>query len=289
MSKKRLSNVIVRVILFLLALPLIAASVLVFQEPYFPVFGVLLAVTTVLAGFESAVLFGNDRTTYPGSRITLPLVALALPVSTYLNVIGLVREPYVASIVFAVMSLVLAAQVFRTRTDSFPHIIPSITMHTMVLVYPGFFISYIVYLMALEGAATLILVLLAAVFLNDSFAYVFGRLFGRGKGGLVPISPNKSLPGFIGGLFTSPAVLVLAQNVFPDLFPGSVWRAVALGLMIGLATILGDLIESGMKRSATVKDSGTLIPGRGGILDSIDSPIFAAPVYFYLYVALFLG
>lgn len=287
--KKPLSNVVIRVLLFVLALPLIAATVLVVQEPYFPLFSLLVAVATVLAGFESATLFGTEQQQYPASRLTIPLVALTLPVSAYLQVTGLVQAPFVGVPVLVALSLILAVQVFRTNSRTFDGIIPSIAMHTMVLVYPGFFIAYVVYLFSLDGASVLILVFLAAVFLNDSLAYVFGRLFGRGKGGLVPISPNKSMPGFIGGLVTSPAVLGVSRYVFPELFGGPLWRVLLLGLAIGVATILGDLIESGMKRSATVKDSGAIIPGRGGILDSIDSPVFAAPVYFYLYAALFLG
>lgn len=287
--KKPLSNVVIRVLLFVLALPLIAATVLVVREPYFPLFSVLVAVATVLAGFESATLFGSEYEKYPARGIAIPLVALTLPVTAYLQVTNLVQAPFTGAPVLIVVSLILAVQVFRTNSKTFDGIIPSIAMHTMVLVYPGFFIGYVVYLFPLDGAPVLILVFLAAVFLNDSLAYVAGRLLGRGKSGIVPISPNKSMPGFIGGLLTSTAVLAVSRHLFPELFPGPLWRALSLGLAIGLATILGDLIESGMKRSATVKDSGDIIPGRGGILDSIDSPVFAAPVYFYLYSALFLG
>ncbi len=288
MNRKPLSNVVIRVLLFVLALPAIAISVLLVQEPYFPLFSLLIALTTVLGSFESSVLFGESSARYAGSSVTIPLVGLTLPLTAYLQVSGVIREPYIGLLAISVLSILLSAQVFRRNSDSFAGIIPSIKMHTMVLVYPGFFISYIVFMYALDGAAMLILVFLAAVFLNDSLAYVFGRIFGRGKGGVVPISPNKSIPGFVGGLVTSPVILAVAQNLYPDLFPGSVWRSIVLGFAIGFATIFGDLIESGMKRSATVKDSGSIIPGRGGILDSIDSPVFAAPVYFYLYAALFL-
>jgi phosphatidate cytidylyltransferase len=61
---------------------------------------------------------------------------------------------------------------------------------------------------------------------------------------------------------------------------------VLLGLLVGIAVIFGDLIESGLKRSARVKDSGIAIPGRGGMLDSIDSLLFSAPLYYYLFLAI---
>ncbi|MFW6312729.1 MAG: phosphatidate cytidylyltransferase, partial [Spirochaetota bacterium] len=99
---------------------------------------------------------------------------------------------------------------------------------------------------------------------------------------VIPVSPNKTLVGFFGGLATAVATILAARLLFPQQIPGSVGSLVLVGLAVGLATSFGDLVESALKRGATRKDSGSLIPGRGGILDSIDSVLYAAPVFYYL-------
>ena len=110
----------------------------------------------------------------------------------------------------------------------------------------------------------------------------------KGNRGFVPASPNKSIVGFIGGLIAATAAGWLAFELFPSAFGKSLGGSLLTGLCTGLAAIVGDLIESIFKRSAEVKDSGALILGRGGILDSVDSILFAAPV-FYLCYRFFVG
>jgi phosphatidate cytidylyltransferase len=108
----------------------------------------------------------------------------------------------------------------------------------------------------------------------------------------VAASPNKSIAGFAGGLAASVGIVILAVIFIPAAFTStmmpSILAGTLLGLGAGIAATLGDLSESALKRSANVKDSGTLILGRGGALDSIDSIILAAPVYYLLYQVLFL-
>lgn len=107
---------------------------------------------------------------------------------------------------------------------------------------------------------------------------------GRSNKGIIKVSPNKSLAGFIGGGTLSAVVLAVLYCLF---VPGikediSIWMAVVLGLATSSAANIGDLIESAFKRSAEVKDSGSLIPGRGGLLDSIDSMLASAPIFWLL-------
>jgi phosphatidate cytidylyltransferase len=92
--------------------------------------------------------------------------------------------------------------------------------------------------------------------------------------------------GFIFGFFASPLVIMLGCFFRPSLFPGGPAVAALLGVLLGLFTIVGDLFESGIKRSFGVKDSGTIILGRGGLLDSLDSLIFTAPLFYYGYALL---
>jgi phosphatidate cytidylyltransferase len=161
-----------------------------------------------------------------------------------------------------------------------------------VLIYPGSFMAWMIPLSLLPGSKTLILVFLLMCYLNDAAAWASGIGFGEGNRGIVPVSPNKSIAGFAGGLLSSVIIGVLAAHWIPHVFnsprlPGIAAGAV-LGLMTGAAATLGDLGESAFKRSAGLKDSGFIIPGRGGILDSIDSLAAAAPVYYILYRLLFI-
>jgi len=115
---------------------------------------------------------------------------------------------------------------------------------------------------------------------NDTCAYFAGRLFGRHK--LHPaVSPNKTWEGFAGGAFGSVAGMFVARWVaFPAL---TTVDCIALGLLGAVLGPLGDLCESLLKRAHGVKDSGTLIPGHGGLLDRVDALLFNAPAV-YLYV-----
>ncbi len=117
--------------------------------------------------------------------------------------------------------------------------------------------------------------LLAIVWATDIGAYIFGRLIGGPK--LAPrISPNKTWAGFCGGLIFA-ALVSLSPLLFVDTAEGSV-DILAAGLLLSLAAHAGDFLESWIKRRFGVKDSGTIIPGHGGVLDRIDSLLIAAPI-----------
>jgi phosphatidate cytidylyltransferase len=160
-----------------------------------------------------------------------------------------------------------------------------------VMIYPGLFMAWIVQMAVFPKAGLVILVFFLIVLLNDAFASLAGVLFGEGNRGIVPASPKKSVAGFIGGLAASVGTGLFAVAFFPAAFSSTVMTSYGAGALLGLgagaAAILGDLGESALKRSAGVKDSGTLILGRGGALDSIDSIALAAPVYYILYQVLF--
>lgn len=127
----------------------------------------------------------------------------------------------------------------------------------------------------LDAGRTWLLVLVATVWTFDSLAYVSGRTFKRGR--FFPhISPNKTMSGVIGG--TLSAVVVAGVLVWAA--GGGPIGGMLLGLLIAITAQSGDLAESMLKRAAGAKDSGDLIPGHGGILDRVDSFLFAAPVMF---------
>lgn len=132
---------------------------------------------------------------------------------------------------------------------------------------------------ALDGGRVWLLVLVLGVWSFDTAAYAAGRTIGRGRF-LNHISPSKTWSGVIGG--TLGAVVVTGVLVVGA--GGSLVAGLVLGLLLSAAAQAGDVAESMLKRAAGTKDSGALIPGHGGMLDRIDSLLFAAPVV-YLFLA----
>jgi len=129
-----------------------------------------------------------------------------------------------------------------------------------------------------NGSTTIVLMILLVVKSTDIGAYFGGRATGRHK--LIPwLSPGKTWEGLGFGLLTA----ALVASAFAHALREPVWKTALFGICIGAIGQAGDLLESLMKRDAQVKDSGRLIPGFGGILDVVDSPLFAAP---FAYLAL---
>jgi phosphatidate cytidylyltransferase len=132
-----------------------------------------------------------------------------------------------------------------------------------------------------ERGAWRILLLLAVIMAADTAAYFVGQVIGRHK--LAPsVSPGKTWEGFAGGLLGGTLGALAVRAAFlPDL---PLRHAAALGLVVAALGTVGDLVESVLKRWAGVKDSGTMFPGHGGVLDRLDSLLFGAPVLYYYFV-----
>jgi phosphatidate cytidylyltransferase len=153
-----------------------------------------------------------------------------------------------------------------------------------------FSVSHVAYLLVLPVAArpsaaglavagpSLVLFLVVLTQLNDVAQFLWGKSFGRHK--VVPtVSPGKTVEGFVGGVVTTVALALLLA---PWLTPLTRWQALAAGLVVGVAGFIGDVVISALKRDLGIKDSGTLLPGHGGILDRIDSLTYTAPLFFHL-------
>ncbi|MET3074365.1 phosphatidate cytidylyltransferase [Pantoea leporis] len=147
-----------------------------------------------------------------------------------------------------------------------------------------FALSHVAYLMTLPGAdasagALLVFFLVALTELNDIAQYLWGKSLGRIR--VTPnVSPNKTLAGLLGGIFTT---MLLAVILGPLLTPMSFLHSLGAGLIIGASGFCGDVVMSAIKRDFGVKDSGKLLPGHGGILDRLDSLIYTAPLFFHFY------
>ena len=120
------------------------------------------------------------------------------------------------------------------------------------------------------------------IWVNDSFAYMVGKKFGKQKL-FYSISPHKTVEGFLGGLLFCCISASIVSRYIDDSISTSNWLTMAI--IVSVFGTLGDLIESKFKRESNVKDSGKIMPGHGGILDRLDSIIFASP-YIYLFLKL---
>ena len=141
--------------------------------------------------------------------------------------------------------------------------------------YVPFLLSFIGQLRRFESGLGWIFLLLVITWFGDTGAYLAGRAFGRTKL-LERVSPNKTREGAMGGLLLAIAGACLVKGLALERVPWA--HAVALGILVDAAGVIGDLFESMLKRSFDVKDTGSILPGHGGILDRIDSLLFAAPV-----------
>ncbi|MGH9260824.1 MAG: phosphatidate cytidylyltransferase, partial [Acidimicrobiales bacterium] len=157
------------------------------------------------------------------------------------------------------------------------------TLHWGLMV-TVFSISHVAYLLVLPagvntlgGGAALVLYLVFLTQGNDVAQFLWGKSLGRHR--VVPtVSPNKTWEGLLGGVGTT---LVLAVLLARWLTPFNLREAISAGLLIGFGGFIGDIVISALKRDLGIKDSGTLLPGHGGILDRIDSLTYTAPLFFH--------
>ncbi|MFV8393140.1 phosphatidate cytidylyltransferase [Flavobacterium sp. LB2P6] len=132
----------------------------------------------------------------------------------------------------------------------------------------------------------IIIGLFILIWTNDTFAYIVGKSIGRTKL-FEKISPKKTIEGFLGGIIFAILAGYLISKYYikanPEFSDRSILIWTSIAVIVGIAGTIGDLIESKFKRIASVKDSGNIMPGHGGILDRLDSVIFVAPIIFLFY------
>lgn len=158
-------------------------------------------------------------------------------------------------------------------------------MGVFYIALPLGLLGFIMEMLGEDIAKALLLTMFVMIWLNDTGAFLVGSSMGRHK--LFPsVSPKKSWEGAIGGVIFSIGAAFVVKYCFPDYFDSvTIVQLCVMGLIVGIISIWGDLVESMIKRTLHVKDSGNLIPGHGGILDRIDSLLLVAPavaVYFFI-------
>jgi len=206
-----------------------------------------------------------------------------IPLLVYLNSLLKVSSPATWEIVFTIIICFIIFGVQFTRKDSH-QAIAVLSTTIFGILYISWPLSFFVKFLYMERGRLLILYLLLVIKMGDVGAYLIGTKFGKHT--LIKrISPHKSKEGTLGGLVFSIVASILMGKVYLGM---KLWETIFLGIVLGGLGQLGDLCESLLKRDCQVKDSSNLFPGFGGMLDLIDSIIFAVPL-FYLYVSFFLN
>jgi phosphatidate cytidylyltransferase len=209
-------------------------------------------------------------------RLTQPLV-----LAGYTAGLGLILAAHAgrADIILAVLSLngVACGLLSLQRFPSDRTVLEAVARQIQGVCYIPLPLALLILLRSAPGGTVWILLLCAVIFAGDTAALYAGTLWGRHK--LCPaISPGKTVEGALAGLAANLAVGMAGKALF---LPEVGWAAaLAFAAAVGLAGQVGDLFESELKRASSVKDSGGLLPGHGGVLDRIDALLFAAPVAF---------
>jgi phosphatidate cytidylyltransferase len=251
---------------------------LVLEGPLWLVTAVTAGVAA-LAGWEFLGL--AERVGAKPPRIAVLVAILALFAGNY-------EYPDQATAVFGILALGLL--VYCTLRMPVDQVLPETSVSIFCLLYAGLTLTAMPALRAESNGPSLVIFLLCVVWAGDIAALYVGRACGRRK--LAPIlSPNKtwegSLGSLAGSLLATGALLGLAAlleiwNSTKLSYADEVWWYwMVLAVVVNVAAQVGDLAESALKRSAGVKDSGTLLPGHGGVLDRIDALLLAAPVLWY--------
>ncbi len=287
------SNLALRLLTAVLLIP--PLTWLIFADGIFVLATVLVIIWLAIEEFYHLI---EAKGAEPLRAFGIP-AALALPIVVYLG------SDYAATVLMSVTLLVLMiAQLGKAQISE---ALASISGTFFGVFYVGWLLSHAVALREFHdvvagrwGAAAaaglhedvgafLLFFTICVVIAGDAGAYFVGRAFGRRK--LAPsISPNKTVEGAIGAVGAGLAFGLLCKAIFtaitPELTAALSWLGVILlsPLLAGVG-ILGDLVESLLKRDAHVKDTGSLLPGTGGVLDRIDSNLIGIPVMYYLLLA----
>jgi phosphatidate cytidylyltransferase len=234
----------------------------------FPFFIIIIIIA--LLGLKELYSIAHKRGYRPsyilGSILTLYFIIIVVYDINCLNY-------YIENII--ITFFIILTFIFQLFKKDYSNVLAEISITIFGSIYLGYLFSFILKIKDLPNGNYFLISLLIITWANDIGAYLIGTRFGKNK-------PKKTIEGSIGGTIFTIATAFALKNwlnlTFNDL--------ICLGLIIAIIAQLGDLFESVLKRGSGIKDSGTLIPGQGGILDCLDSLIFTAPVFYYYIIFL---
>jgi phosphatidate cytidylyltransferase len=240
---------------------------------------------TLVVGVVAELTLWEYLTLADAAGAKTPRIAAAICVAL-LFLTTFRRPEFLSPLLGAVALALLILCAFRSPLN---RVLPDAAYSIFGVLYIGLSLTTLPLLDAQEEGPSLLVFLLFTVWAGDIAALYVGRTWGRKK--LAPaISPGKSWEGSIASMAGSLAVTGLllwiagflqTRGITVLSFPGSIPRWLILAAILNVAAQVGDLVESALKRGAGVKDSGSLLPGHGGVLDRIDALLIAAPVLWY--------
>lgn len=280
----KLKNFIVRTLSGAVLVASVLGSLL-----FFPTAFVIL-----FALFVGVGLYEFHRATNQSFQLTVPvgvsvLSGIVLFVSFYQKASGLI-DCAIFPIYALLVLCVCFAELFRKQESAF-HNLAYFALGQLYVALPMSLLNLLLFFDGGQWQPIWVLVILLTIWVNDSFAYIFGILLGKHRL-LERISPKKSWEGFWGGLVMSLLFGVACYFYLPLLFPSflsplTLWQWVLLVGLIVVSATLGDLLESLMKRTMGIKDYGNIMPGHGGVLDRFDSLLTSA-VVIWVFLTFFL-
>ena len=285
-----MNKLVKRLLTFFIGVPVLIFIILAPYRNHLPVH-IIVIIYSAIGAVEFAAMLEKKqmRITKAEALINGALVPIALALVICFNFPEWLLP-------LSLMTLFIWALISRIfcKPEKLEFFANSLAAFLAVAIYPALFLCWISKMTEWQNASAVILVFFLIPLGSDALAWLTGTLFGKNNRGIFSVSPNKSVAGFIGGLVGSTLIISVAMSVAPDVFvvrfdiPAPLVMFI-FGICTGISTALGDLSESAMKRSCGVKDSGKLMQGRGGILDTIDSIAVTAPVYYALFNLFFVN
>lgn len=278
-----------RIILFVTAVPAIIGIILFLPFKNFLVINILFIAIAVGSSLEAGKLV--LKRSAPLIRYLAAAFTGLICTWVFIDTAGFLPRRFPAEnvgiAIFVVFTVVLFFISMRVPSKTeISSILGRTGAAAFLLLYPSLFFIFCIKLTGLKYPAFLLLFLILIIFLSDAVAYAAGKLFGKKNRVVTELSPNKTAVGFITEILFCAGAAALIAVFFPLRFPLHPAWAALFGIGLGIASIIGDLFESALKRSSGVKDSGRVVPGRGGFLDSLDSLLFSAPLFYFIIAGL---
>ena len=280
-----MNTVFKRILMTISVFPLMLGIVFFLDHINFLALMIVVSAFTILGSYElKSLISGGVSTDLPMPPWLTVLILLA----AHSEIFYFPELPLLMITSILLISAICITEIFSGYADNFKGSVRRLASHMLILFYPSLFVTFIIKISSLEHAGWFLMLVFLLIFSNDVFAYVFGMLLGGSSRNLFKASPKKSLAGFVGGLLMTIIIGYIYILIIPDINQKeNLFSFGILFFIISISANIGDLVVSVIKRSAQVKDSGALIPGRGGILDTMDSIVFSVP-FFYLYLILFI-
>jgi phosphatidate cytidylyltransferase len=234
-------------------------------------FSMVLGAASLLALWEFLTLYFGTTPNNLLPKVTSCMAAIILLVAMYMGYAQALTPWLLGTVIIILTGFLFSPSGMKDRLSSW-------VAYPFGILYVTVLLGHFILLRQFSHGIAFIFFVLLITWLSDTGGFVAGLSFGRHA--LAPtLSPKKTIEGLIGGVLFSGLGAIISHFVFIPFF--SVWECAILGVGMALIGAIGDLAESAIKRSVSIKDSGTIIPGHGGVLDRVDSLLLTGPAFYY--------